>query len=982
MASIESTTLNTIDQSFFFNDQYDDQIVYQEMLSNRRKNYFNCIKEERRINDYHVYSLKLSQFVINEELNIKYGLSEGSLSYYVDYSDGKSNSAYDINVVDVFNDTVITYQENFSIFPYYNKKRFLDKFGRDRIITLDDIYANHDIFRYSIFCQINSIYFFGLEFIEDTNGCYLVIELDKNRGIGSLESLYKKFDLINTEEYLDYFGKDATIRIFYQNHNEIFHTYRAKHLLFESTDKYYAYLDLTIFKEISKYDKPNISHRWILYISFIIDEKNLAVAIPAESVTINSKDKIRIPLQTAQMIQNSVANCNCYLVNQYNQFEYSKVDITSDVIPGAGGHSNYQKYISFITKYLTEETEETWVVIGIQIVGEKVPIQKMRLFTYYPDTGIIGDLVTDTINQSKYIYEDSILDEIDHGKFRSFLNDAGFEASGSIILIKNPEVYSTKQFYLELYESDTNICEYDYPNREIIDCYGQSYLKEFLDDSDINPRFLHYYISPLSEYSNVKNQDLRLTRYQLLNEVLHESIDRCRTLTAKLYQKNKSSIRKIYRQEDYPNIFSRSVYDNHQVIHDINELITFSEEMMYITVNLAKYIKPSAIIFINGIRINTDLIYVDRKTAYIFFKKKYLKKENNVIDVEVFLYDTTPNHKIDDVISFFSTGISTTIPNNEKYDRMSIKNLMLYDKRTNQYLNSSDISFRYKLGVVELNQPDNENYYEFLFDPDDIDYYMTHHNEFFIDDNSIFLMVRKESVLYDCPVTYKKLNIENVYIKLLSSHRINHELGITNTNNYRKLFVEDGLKSATITMKNFKEVSDKNRFRVYYGGKLMGDTEYTIALPKKYDEDVSISINNISTLDNNREIILEYLPIEEFLYCDGIPNSEEWVSSGYDNLITVDQKDSLVHLNDKYIVNTDMLKVYIDGYRIPNDNIVQLPGGNYFIIKDLIPGKRLTVYIDAHDESLYQSETSINPTGFTLCHDTKFRNYMLRKYNK
>ena len=138
-------------------------------------------------------------------------------------------------------------QYDFSIFPYYNKKKFIDKFGKDRVITMDDIYANHDIFRYSIMCQINSFYFFGLKFIEDSNGCHLVIESDKNNGIGNIESIYTKIDLINSDIYLDHFGKDATIRIFYQNHNEIFHTYRAKNLVFESTDKSYAYLDLSIF---------------------------------------------------------------------------------------------------------------------------------------------------------------------------------------------------------------------------------------------------------------------------------------------------------------------------------------------------------------------------------------------------------------------------------------------------------------------------------------------------------------------------------------------------------------------------------------------------------------------------------------------------------------------------------------------------------------------------------------------------------------
>ena len=171
-------------------------------------------------------------------------------------------------------------------------------------------------------------------------------------------------------------------------------------------------------------------------------------------------------------------------------------------------------------------------------------------------------------------------------------------------------------------------------------------------------------------------------------------------------------------------------------------------------------------------------------------------------------------------------------------------------------------------------------------------------------------------------------------------------------------------------MVKFREKLTRDRFRVFYSGKLLDEEDYDIILPLKYNEDVIVNVRNVSAQHKRRDIIVEYLPIDESLLFSGIPD----ISVYHDGLFWFDHLD--------FPIIPEMMKVYINGLRIPREKIIDVGAINIFHLPDYKIGDSLKIFIPALDSFKYGLNTSKKILNSEMERNDDFRNYMVEKAKK
>lgn len=799
-----------------------------------------------------------------------------------------------------------------SIVPYYNKKEFLDKYHYNQPISLQTIMEDHSVFSDMVICQIGPVFCFGIMVAETVDGCYIIITQKRSTGLSE--------KAINT-----LFSNDQRWYIFFQKHVDVYHAYKNKYLIF--TGKYddkkgRYYIPMSVFSSVIKVNKPYPVNKWALYITCMNNTENIMVGTTdATIVKLNDKlEYLSIDKKFADYILPSITNCKCYLINEYKK-------ATSLILP-----TNGSTEISFLAQYK----------------HNPIPPENIKIYAYDPEKAMILHTMSITGGISK------------HPSFHSY----------TINLANGEEL--PEYVYIEMYESES-CCRYDNIMKDLMDLYGYEFYTKMMNGeftSDIvNYEPAHLSVYDFKEFQEFSEYpDIRAFRLQYLIETLKENPARYKDLSKKFAMLNKASIRHEYIQSESPNVFSRSVTSNIGEISDPNDEFKFSEPMMYFKVHLSKDITPSAIVFVNGIRVNTERIHTIKNDSFIYIKRSHLKDDlDNIIEVEVFLEDSTKKNKVESEITFFSTGVSHIIPEAFKFGKLSIENLIFYDRMSKDYLRPDEITYRYSLSLMEITPPTGEPI-EFYYDTGDVEFFATAEGEYFTDENNTFLTVRKDNQIEDIPSSsYKILDVSRMYAVLKSAFRLNKELVITNVNTYRKGYLKDGLLSASIIMKNFTGTPDIRRFRVYYGGRLLNDTDYTISLPVKYGGDVIVSLSNISAIDNNREVIVDYLPLVEECVYAGIPD---------DTLF----HDGLFWFTDiNYPLLPELLKIYINGIRVPSSKLIDIGATNIFKLEGYVKGDWLQIFMNGTDPYIYDFLDSQRIINSELEVNSEFRDYMISK---
>ena len=879
MQNIENSDL------YFFNNMYDDKIVFEEMISNRRMNFFQSLRHQMCVQGFKIVSGKVSDFTINPAINNTLGIPNNSYTLHLDYS----------------------------IVPYYTKKRFLDKYGYNHPVSMNDIFKDHSIFNHMLVCQVQNYFFFGLEVAEAPNGCYLVIKPGRSTGVS--ESYMKTL-----------IEKETPWTLFFQNQVQIFHTFQNKYLIFTGiTDKDKYYLPMKNFVEISSMiEKPASRNQWNLFCTGVNDNENLTIGTNATIVTRDRVEYVEIPLSFANFCIANSTNCKCYLMNSYRRMD--------SFIHTTNGEVEFSSVINY----------------------RKNPVPISNVYIYEWDAA-------NKIKKKIIAFEGYIT----HPNLYHFSLKI---ADGDSI----PEYV-----YVEWMEASETQCRFDNIMKELIDCYGSEFYTKLLDN-EFSPSVQNYSPAELTQYDfkefleSDNYPDIRDFRLKCLIESLQENPYRYRNLMKRLSSINKQSIRHVYKEDENPEVFSRSVMDTSGEIYDADYAFHFSEPMMYFKVHLSKEMVPSAIVFVNGYRVNTEYIHSVGKDSFIYIKRSDLDStKKNTIEIEVFCIDTKVSHKVEKTMRFFSTGISTLIEGRSAFDeKMDIGQFSFIDKATNYHLKPDEISFRYSMDEIKL-RPMSGEPIEFYFKHNDREFFKTSGDEFFVDENLTALTVREESVMEDIPTnSHKLLNTADIFLSLNTSFRVNDDIIVTNNNHYQKFYLKDGMKQTALTIPKFRGKLSPDRFRVYYGGKLLNSEDYNLQLPMKYNEDVKVSIYNISAQHRRREIIVEYLPVDEDLIHDGIPEASIY----HDGLFWFDNLD--------FPLLPEMMRVYVNGMKVSEEDIISVGGMNIFSITNYKLGDSLKIFIPAIDEFRYSLQSSQMILNDEMMINDKFRNFMISKSKK
>jgi len=873
---------------YFFNNLYDDHIIRQALIDNRKTNFYKCLRRQEILQKFDIVTGKMSDFTIDESVNSLLGIPRGSYTLHLKKS----------------------------IVPYYTKKAFLDKFKYYQPLSITQLIQNPAIFSNTIIFQVGNTFCFGMMVAESNDGCYIILTNNRTTGI-------------TKEGMKNYIENDYRWFVNFQNHADAYYLYKNRLLVFTDmidpeTGLYL--IPLSIFTNLIKLNKPKIQNEWAMYIgSTPYDENIMLGTTKASIISKDSVEYVAIDKEFIEYIKNNVSNAKIYLINQYQKYGHCEIS------------TNESNVVKFELPYFNN------------------PIHPENIHVYAYDS--INRIRFQAI-EFDYIQEHPSIFE---------LTLKNYEDNGL-----------PNTIWIEWYESLNTLTKYDNAIQSVIDyCTDNNatYLT-YKNEGKLGDKVSEYEPYHLSSYdyraflAYDEYPDIRSFRLNRLIETLKENPNRYKYLQKILNAKNKKTIRHEYLQSKSPEVFSRSLMSNIGEVIDPNDEYKFSEPMLYFKVHLGENIKPSALVYVNGVRVNIEYSHVIKRDAYFYIKRTHLIDNiDNLIDVEVYIIDSSLMHKQESDLTFYATDVPYLLMNDDVFGMIDINNVMVYDKQTKAVLKPGEVTYRYSLSKVEITPPTGEIIDFCFIDEDDYDFFLTSDEEFFVDNIANYLTVRKENQIEDVPVScHKPLDMTRMYAILHTVHRINKTMSVTNINNYRKVYTKDAsLSDGILVMKNFKESPDYTRFRIYYGGRLLNETEYVLSIPAKYGGDVNVKLNNMLSTDSNRELILEYLPVNETIIFEGTPDTELY-------------HDELFWFNDlEQILLPDMMRVFINGKRIPVSSVKDIGAINIFKIDGYKDGDYIQIFIPAMDRFCYnllESERIINDE---ISLNEIFRNFMKSK---
>ena len=170
-----------------------------------------------------------------------------------------------------------------------------------------------------------------------------------------------------------------------------------------------------------------------------------------------------------------------------------------------------------------------------------------------------------------------------------------------------------------------------------------------------------------------------------------------------------------------------------------------------------------------------------------------------------------------------------------------------------------------------------------------------------------------------------------------------------------------------ISFGNFKGKPSNERFKVYANGKLISPSDYTVTF-EGYNKDC---IFTFTTDFNGMQLNIHYSAYDDELIFDGLASS----------LLKTDHpvlflRDILTTPYDKYVY-----KIFIDGYRISDDQIFTLGQSNMLYIKKLIDkDSSVLIFRQKMDTEIYGYEKDVQFLDITCQNDPNFLSYLIDKY--
>lgn len=836
-------------------------------------------------------------------------------------------------------------QFNRNIVPFYSEKGFFTRYGYGKVISSTDIMNDCRIF------DKNFYFFLGGYLIHDVK---LVIFKDKCIIFIVPTSIDNPSDICkeDIDEIIDSPETDLMWTVMLTTKADYYTTTLPRASLFKGNKIY-----LDNFPTFKRYSKPYKSNCWTLYVSGTGRSYNI---MSGSNVSLQKDDEGEYFLISDEFKNYIYAKANTLRCLVINEPECSGTGIYVDV---EGSNPIFQ------------------------IPFKKNPIPKRNLIVWEYDNETKRKLhplevSADLLYPNIYDFTEMLTEAYLHMLFTKS-KKLVLDASNRVIVFgKNRGNGKFFDLYIEWIEPMQDVSAYDSYIQDYMDCYKDIYAANLINGKlPQEIKDYHPIVDPklgAFDYLNSEYKgDYRAWRLTNLIKLLKDNPTRYDELFHMLYYYRKEYITRTYSFKTESHIYDRNIVDNKNQCDNAQELlVNFDQPQCFVRFFDYHYmIKPVGLFFDGKFNFPTYVMRVGT-TLFVYFDSKFIMNHETIqMDVELV------NNPQETRNFFFPKSDSSIDLEDLEFNRkVSLSNIIFYDVDTGEYLTKdSDLTFKAQISIADISYIGMDK----VDTTSELNTEMvlaTKNGELVTPNNYDCIVLKVTRIKHEIsdPESNQLVDLDNVQISLNGGNSLKYVrkgLGAATTDFYQqKVFTikQSDLidnKYSYVYMK-FVGKPDKNRFRIYVNGLRLNPNKYDISF-KGFCKDAVIDFH--SGIPKG-EYIIQYMGYDEIVRYNGQVSGLKKTS------------DNILYLRDILDTPFDPMvyKIFIDGYRISDDQIKLVGQSNMIMINPtyypFTDSSEIVIYQQKMDEDLYEFKSDSQFLDKTSIEDETFRHYLIEKY--
>ncbi len=832
--------------------------------------------------------------------------------------------------------------------PWHSEVDFIDEFGYGTPIHAIDILANGTIFSKSLFLFIGEYFLYDIRYVIEKD--YLIAFITKGNHLQE-EAIHQ---LIESADKW---------RLLSSTKGSIYQAYSHRNVLITNGNRIYISNLTRLSVQKNHADRET---GWTLYMG--------------DSVTSPS-----IMTSTHVMLKEDAAGAYFEIPEKYKNFVYQrlgtmKVLITNE--PDCTGSGIY----------MGKEGQSP--IFQLPYKRVPIPVNNLLIWEYDIET-----------NRKKY----PIIPKV------SVIYPNIYDFS---------EVEFENGIYIEWIESDGIPRKLDLIFQDYIDFCGNSYPQKLLS-SEV-PNVVKTYEpaspSPFEEEKYLESSlfgDYRGWKVKQMVYLLKDNPIRYRFLFSHLYRKSMRYMSSTYTPETYPDIYTRSITNN--ATHcdgDDDHATVFAKPQAYIKVNNLSCRYRHCSLFFNGIRKIPTYIMTYGGYMYVYFPAEWIANGEMIQLDTGLINDIVPTD--DNTFKFLYTTSEHRCSNDVFSRKHSLSDILFYDGKTKEFLtNSFDVNLA--ISIYDIKYKNKELIDEISFLDTDAELMVqkqTPGDPLIFASKGVEYFITKRKTL-DWKIgdltrnSHKDIDLRNVVLKNPEEDIVGKPIHMATTDFYATYvynFTQTGesfglieywesghadnegvydtspvytpqneiliVNGTTLTIKNYRGAHSKGHFRIFVDGKLQNPNVFNVEFPTTYGGDCLINTTDMPV----GYTVVDYMPYEESILYNGKISALK--KSG----------DAILYLHD-YLKGCSfdpmIYRVYIDGIRIPEDDISVLGSGTSILIRQrgvIKDSSTAVILYQAMDEELNPFDYNKNSVEYMMYDSAllqgsqEYRNWVINKY--
>jgi len=780
-----------------FNDQYANAVpVHQNFHTMRNLLFSRKQKETAQLNEIITISGVMSDFKIDPVFNKDHGLA---------------NNIY-------------SYQSPIRIFPYYNRKKFNDKYGKDgALITLKEVLENPNMFSKRVRFKINGYIVMNIAFSTNNSGTTIVLEPSATAlyqsTIDDFVASNVQWDMIS--EPISSFGTAS----------------KEKNKLFGTGN-------MIKMSDIQMNNTINIEASigfWIVSISCSFSDPGIFIHTIGTTVIVDGISYISIPEQFKTFLFTQTSICDMYVFGISDKIAPKLLNTTEMNNHYISGEYNILDPSCVSIERINNNTS----VIGRTINTSSLTFKYPNVYTSSEVFNILTPHLLMRFNKPPSYDKDFLLCNSTHS------------------------LYNPLQFPLVRYIAE-------YKNTNILDITLPDIVKNYI------PYKLLYSLEDFMS-SPYKTDFNKYMLYKLI-DILHDYPARYCKLYDTINEKYRYFKYLLFHATSSPHVLNISLLNNLGEIHNEDYEMVFDEPQCYVSFNNSSGIKKEINIYVDGYRIPTKYSFIEGFMQYVYIpvskittssiiELEVLKDFDNMIysgdilinstNVDISLPTTLGGISSSNVV-FYNATSNSYINKNNFYFGTSVYRIDIYmiddpEKRKffsesiGDYASSSDaLLFSYYTSSYDINTS--------------ISYLKTILGEFYLTINEEKIRLEKDNERVVNPSSndfYKILDSSDCFIICDKVEYVNIPLKIATTKFFETVtgIIRNVDGKRTLQFINFRGDPSIDRFRVFLNGILLNPSDYILSIPSVYNGTVTVTYTNIPP-DVANVGIVDYLPIK------------------------------------------------------------------------------------------------------------------------